>query len=358
MRIINIIDRLDKVNFGIWNAAIATRSILKNKYGATSELWFPKPVAHTEDLNLSDIIPREINPSKIPGIKFDKNTIIVSHGCWQYPTRWGYELKKLGFKWVYVPHGMLEPWCMSQKRLKKYFYFQLFEKRFAKNANYVRAVGKPEYGNLKRNFKDVILIPNGTDIIPYSEKDWHTGIKQFLFLGRLHFKKGIIPLVKAWKKSSLYKSGKHKLVIVGPDDGELNKLKKELLSVSESDICYLGAIFGEEKNKILKESHFYVMPSYGEGFPTSVIESMQYGLIPLISEGCNFPEAFENNLAIKIAPNENEILPALEKAINVNNQEAKEWGFRAWEFVANNYSLEKITGQQFELYSRLITDSK
>lgn len=360
MRIVNIIDSFEKVNFGIWNAAIATAPVLKEKFYANSELWYPvteydiKPEIDCVSLDLNKDTFKSMIKSR--GLS-SNNDIIVSHGCWQYPTRWGCELKKLGFKWIYVPHGMLEPWSMEQKKWKKYLYFRLIENRFAGKADCVRAVGKPEYKNLKNYFQNVVLIPNGTNNIPYPVKDWNSGIKQFLFMGRLHFKKGIIPLVQAWKKSSLYKSGKHKLVIAGPDDGELNKLKKELLSVPESDICYLGAIYGEKKDKILKESHFYVMPSYSEGFPTSVIESMQYGLIPVISDGCNFPEAFENNLAVKIAPNENEILMALQTANNLGTQEAKEWSFRVWKFVAINYSLEKIADQQYELYSKLITDA-
>ena len=41
MHIINLIDNLGRVNFGIWNAAVATAPMLQSDFGCSSHAWFP-----------------------------------------------------------------------------------------------------------------------------------------------------------------------------------------------------------------------------------------------------------------------------------------------------------------------------
>ena len=127
--VINIVDQLSPVNYGIWNAAIATAEPLFKIYGVKtilvapeSEFDFPsKQYPFVELIRLKSL-------KKDSALAFfkkysTKNTLVASHGAWQYPTKWGYWAKKMGFNWVYTPHGMLEPWSMSQKKLKKAIYF-------------------------------------------------------------------------------------------------------------------------------------------------------------------------------------------------------------------------------------------
>ena len=145
IRVINIIDRFDAVNFGIWNAACATAQQLEFRHGIRSELWFP-----ATDYDPQQPIHCELRPlpsttlatlTALAAQLTPHNTIIVTHGCWQYPTRWGAALARKGFTWVYVPHGMLEPWSISQKKWGKKAYWHLSESRNARHAKYVRAVG-------------------------------------------------------------------------------------------------------------------------------------------------------------------------------------------------------------------------
>lgn len=356
MRIINIIDRFDKVNFGIWNAAIATAKMLNETYGVQSELWFPEtdfeaetPGANQIMLNFktdsvaSIFAKRQLNPA---------TDIIVTHGCWQYPTRWGAAFKKLGFKWICVPHGMLEPWSMQQKFIKKQLYFLLFEGRLSRKANVVRAVGSPELLNLKKLFASIVLIPNGINIDSTTSISKPSNPVQYLFMARLHRKKGVVQLVKAWQNSCLKNSPEHRLVIAGPDDGELSDLMPVIASAT--NVSYVGAVYGTEKQKLLRESHFYVLPSHSEGFPTSVVEALGNGLVPIISNGCNFPEAFENKVAIHTETNESAILKSLNESSKISEPELKVLSAKCIAFVLENYSTSRIAALQFQLYNGLL----
>src|SRR5690606_2109470 len=148
----------------------------------------------------------------------------------------------------------------------------------------VRAVSRPEKANLEKQLgRGVTLVENGVtlpeDLPPKDDQE-----TLFLFMARLHYKKGVAPLVRAWKRV-MDGAGEKTLVIAGPDEGELEKIRPLLTG----NVRYIGAVYGKEKEDWLKRSHYYFLPSFSEGFPTSVLEAMSYGLTPLITAGCNFP---------------------------------------------------------------------
>jgi len=368
MKIINIVDSIQKGNAGIIKAAVSPAEILLKKNHIQSEIWFPECLDRYDEVDFGAAIPISLKrrtvdriPDLIESQHLDAtNTIIVTHGSWQYPTRWGQYFRKLGYKWVYVPHGMLEPWSVSQKRLQKFIYFSLIEYRYLLEADVVRATSSPERKNLVKNFPNVELIPNGIAVVnsaddcTNSPRSRHPKI--VLFLARLHHKKGVMPLVRAWRNSLLYENKDFELVIVGYDDGELPKLQKFLNSCSEEcNINFIGPVYGVNKITLLKKCTYYILPSYSEGFPMSVLDAMQFGLISIISDGCNFPEAFEEQIAIRISPQEDDILTVLNQLLQIDEEKLKHLSSRSYQFVNQHYSLEKIANIQAELYKKLLS---
>ena len=352
--IINLIDTIAKVNYGVWSAGLINSTLLAEK-GVVSYAVFPDQVAfsypdvHTFSFKKTNEIlmfleNNALNPA---------NTLIVSHGCWRWPTKTARFLSKKGYKWMAVPHGMLEPWSVEQKKLKKSIYYHLIEKQLLKKADTIRAVSKPEFMRLSKAFgSKVIHIPNGINPIKGTiNKPTKTPIR-LLFMARLHHKKGIVPLLEGWLCSPLGNNTDYELQIAGPDDGELSKI--EPLIAKCANVKYLGAVYNEQKDNLLRQSHIYILPSYSEGFPSSVLEAMDYGLFPLISEGCNFPEAFENKLVLEVKPNATQIAETLSTLSewSVNTIIAKGAAPRA--FVAGNYTNEIVSNQLFDTLSQLI----
>ncbi len=349
MRIIHIVDRFDKINFGIWNAAIFGSDYLLSTYGIESVLWhpisdfkYPLNIAtySTDFAKISIdllITEHQLQPS---------TDIIVTHGCWQFPTRLGRALQKKGFRWIYVPHGMLEPWSMQHKRWKKWLYFKLVENRLSKQANVVRAVGAAEQQNLYKVFgKSVVLVENGVKI-PATVPQKQIAPIRFLFMARLHFKKGIVPLVQAWHQ--VMKDQQHlQLVIAGPDEGELTAIQPFFTD----NIQYVGAVYGEEKKQLLATSHYYVLPSLSEGFPVSVLEAMSYGCIPIITEGCNFSTVFHQKLGYQIESNVASIATIFQNILHKDFD--ADLSNRNASFIAEKYSEAFIGEQLYNLYSKL-----
>lgn len=169
----------------------------------------------------------------------------------------------------------------------------------------------------------------------------------YLFLARLHKKKGIVHLVEAWA-NEMYSRPNSRLIIAGPDEGELPKIQ----SLIHHNIEYVGPVFGEEKLNLLKRAHYYVLPSYSEGFPTSVVEAMSYGAIPVISEGCNFPQVFAEKLGFEVSTNYRSIQAVFSELKNRDFDQSLSQ--RNIEYV-NNYLSEEVIGEQlYQLYKNIL----
>lgn len=358
--ILNFVDQISPVNFGIWHAAIATSEALHQKFGTESWLVAPESAEGIDENQFPFIRVLRFpggttKPESILNQFNRAETLVVTHGAWQYPTRWGAAAKAMGFHWVYTPHGMLEPWSMGQKWWKKKLYFALVENRLAQKADLVRAVGAPECLNLKKKFPKVEHIANGiypTDIL-HTDKD--VSKIRFLYLARLHHKKGVIPLAEAWLKSEPGKSAHHELLIAGTDDGEKEALELLIRDSGSKNMKFLGPQFGAKKRELLEKAHFYVLPSHSEGFPTSVVEAMGAGLIPIITTGCNFPEAIENGQALVTTPEPGDILQALNKAFNMSVDDIRQRSDGVRKFAEQGYLWNQIAARQALIFGKLFS---
>ena len=351
MNIIHVVANAEKVNFGIWNAALLGTVYAKEVKQANCELWVchgelsvkiesPVKVRLLEGLSVEQTV-EEISKFRI------KDTVVVTHGCWGRPTRIGAGCHEKGFAWIYTPHGMLEPWSMSQKYLKKKIYWNLVEKRKIAGAGLVRSVSMVENKNLAKIFNQkVINVYNGVQLPAFQSKENKEKFT-FLFMARLHMKKGISELVEAWK-SEMTGDERFELIIAGPDDGELANIQPHI----NGNIKYVGPVYGEEKRKLLQNSHYYILPSKSEGFPTSVIEAMSYGMIPVISRGCNFPDVFDKQLGYEVGEDVESVRTILTaiKSTSWNEVLSKS----NYTYVKSHFSEEVLGEQLYELYQEAI----
>jgi len=361
LHILNLVDSVEHINYGIWNTVTKLFPYLEDK-GCHPEIWFP------ESSDIPDTIKEvpwyKIENSRAFDIKLSgytpDNTLIITHGLWKEPTFWGAAAKNKGFNWVVIPHGMLEPWSMRHKWWKKFPYYNMIEKRKIEAASAYIAVGLTEYHNLRKHFdKRVHLLSNGIKPISVTiEKSTTQEVKyKFLFLSRLHKKKGVVPLLEGWLNSKAFRHGAQ-LKIVGPDEGELDKLNQIMtyrsMNINTSTVSIKGPTYGAEKETMLREADFFVLPSLSEGFPTAVLEAMSYGCLPIISEGCNFPQALENDVAVEIRPDSDNIAKVLNNLFAIPRHELDAVRQRAKEFVDTNFSLDNLSQQVYGFYNDLI----
>lgn len=107
----------------------------------------------------------------------------------------------------------------------------------------------------------------------------------FVFVGRIVGDKGINELVEAFVKLNEKHPGT-RLVLVGRYESELDPLKPETLRKIESckaiDAC--GSKYGDDLLMEYVKADCFIMPSYREGFPNTVIEAGAMGLPSIVTD--------------------------------------------------------------------------
>jgi glycosyltransferase involved in cell wall biosynthesis len=122
------------------------------------------------------------------------------------------------------------------------------------------------------------------------------------FLGRIVRDKGINELIDSFQ--ILLKKYPHlKLLLVGDYDDNLNRIDdKTRETISNSD-SIINVGFKNDIREFLSITDLFVLPSYREGLPNSLIEAGSFG-IPLLAtniNGCNeIIENYETGLLIKM----------------------------------------------------------
>lgn len=230
---------------------------------------------------------------------------------------------KLNVPYCVTPHGMLDPWSLSQKRWKKQVAMRLGRAKLLENASFVHALNaKEQVGigklNLKCRFE---IVPNGValdqilplfDKGPFCEKYPGLAEKPFvLFLARLHYKKGLDILAEA-AGIFLEKFPKWQIVIAGPDGGAKEAFEKRIGQLQlNSQVHLLGPIYGDLKYSLVKAAEVFVLPSRQEGFSVAILEAMAAANPVVITENCNFDEVAANECGIVTALKYENIADAL-----------------------------------------------
>ncbi len=114
------------------------------------------------------------------------------------------------------------------------------------------------------------------------------------YLGRIEPNKGMTELLDAC--CQLKNRGcEFTLVLAGKEqtDGEyLPRFERELGSHFE----YAGLVFGEAKYHFLRSLDVFILPSYFEGLPMSLLECMSYGVTPIVTPVGSIPEVVKDGV--------------------------------------------------------------
>ena len=112
---------------------------------------------------------------------------------------------------------------------------------------------------------------------------------QFLHLGRLGRRKGGCDLVNAF--ASLPESLRTRARLVLAGDGDVEGMRK-LAAPFGDRVRVLSWIDAHERDRLLSESDVFVLPSYAEGVPMSLLEAMAAGLPCITTPVGGIPDVF------------------------------------------------------------------
>lgn len=120
----------------------------------------------------------------------------------------------------------------------------------------------------------IVVIYNAVKIPDAYQKDYAN--RKMLFLGILGQRKGTYDLIEVLPEILRQYPDCH--VYFG-GDGERQQVEQMCREKGIADhVTFLGWVRGAEKEKLLKECSIYVLPTYHEGMPMSILEAMSYSM--------------------------------------------------------------------------------
>lgn len=287
--------------------------------------------------------------------------VLSVHGLWKYCSvaahRWH---RQTGRPYVVHPHGMLESWAVRNAMWKKRIAALLYENQHLRQAACLRALSKAEAESIRSYglANPICVIPNAVDLPDFGETNAETPSatsKTLLYLGRLHPKKNISNLIRAWNATFNSQSDggeRWVLAIAGWDQGGY---ESELKNIAvDTSVVFLGPRFGADKSECYRACDAFILPSLSEGLPMAVLEAWSYAKPVLMTPECNLPEGFEADAAVRIGSASDDIAAGLRVLREMSDDDRRQMGDRGRDLVATRFSWSQIGEQMRRVYQWML----
>lgn len=256
------------------------------------------------------------------------------------------------------PRGMLEPWAMRYKRIKKSIAWQLYQKQDLNRAIALHATSESEADHIRALgvASHTFVVANGMDLPDEAEvklanatRSTANDRRTALFLSRVHPKKGLPLLIDAWTR---LRPQSWRLVIAGPS--EVGHSKEIAITVGQRGLTefiqIIGPQYGEEKASLLRSSDLFILPTYSENFGMAVAEALAYGIPVLTTTGTPWSDVVDHRAGWWVAPNADAITAALSNAVAKPTAELQAMGARGRELIRKSYGWDGIAERTIEAY--------
>lgn len=254
-------------------------------------------------------------------------------------------------KIIYHIHGGgFKKFNESRNRLSK-----LLIKNLLASADIVICLSQSwmEYFRQNFNFKKLVILPNIIDFPKIKSDPSPHAVMTLLFLGLICREKGIFDVVEVIAKNKGQFRTRMKLFIGG--NGEVRQLTELIGRHQIEDMVeFLGWISDDRKVNVLNNSDVYILPSYDEGLPVSILESMSYGKAIIATKVGGIPEIVKNNMnGLLIEPGNQEQLTEAIDVFLKNPELMEKYGSSSIRMV-QKYLPDSVLNELSEIYKSIL----
>jgi glycosyltransferase involved in cell wall biosynthesis len=255
---------------------------------------------------------------------------------------------------IVSPRGMLSPAALAFSRLKKKVFWQLLQGRSLRKSACIHATSEQEYGEI-REFgltNPISIIPNGIDIPHFgTEPRQREGARRVvLSLGRIHPKKGLDRLVRAWVEVESVRPD-WQLKIVGPSEvGHDDELRALAMSLRLTHISIEGPVYGDAKQATYRDAHLFVLPTINDNFGLTVAEALSAGIPAIVTKGAPWSGLEAEGCGWWVDHGVEPLAAALVNATMIPCDALSAMGAKGRAWMARDFSWDRVARDMIEAY--------
>lgn len=344
--------------------------------GHRVSVWALEGFAHTSPaIRLPSPVESHIFPTDWPGVlgrsqamrhallAAPKPDVVHLHGCWLRAMHYAAErARRDRIPYLLEVMGMYEPYSLRQKWARKRVARLWFQDAILRNAHCLH-VNSPSEAEALQDLgfaAPIAVIPVGTPVPDLEAPETVAGLEAIrgrrfvLFLSRIHPKKGVDLLLRAW--AAVRKSDDMALVIAGtgdPDHVAEAKRLAENLEVADSCI-WPGRVTAEQKHWLLARACVFVLPSYSENFGNVVAEALAHATPVITTTGTPWKELAKRGCGWTVEPKPTALRLALCEALAHSPEELRTMGNAGRRWAIESLSVEHVLADLDLVYGWLV----
>jgi glycosyltransferase involved in cell wall biosynthesis len=200
----------------------------------------------------------------------------------------------------------------------------------------------------------VEIVGNGVDtdfFIPGKHDETATGI---LYVGRLDHKKGLFELIEGAK--TVCKEHRDTIFTIAGSGPISHHLKSLVDKYKLSDnFSFIGHVDREALLKHYQNASIFILPSYYEGMPNSILEAMACGLPIIATNVGGIPDVVVHGKnGLLIPPGDSNAIAAAIIRLKTDSQLRERMGTLNRKCVEKFYSWDRISEKFIELYQQVV----
>lgn len=261
------------------------------------------------------------------------------------------------------PHGALNSFRISSRLTwAKWLFLKIFSNVLGKaQAIFVSTAAEKdeEIAAINPAYPTkTIVVPNGLELTQLSMATKNSPVRSeyglqpdelfLLYFGRIQYIKGIDIALRGL---ALIPNVRWKFVIIGRDDGALSELQRIVTENHLSDrIQFIGPVFGQQMNKILRSADVFLFTSRSEGLPMAALDACAAQLPLVFSAPCNVPEIAAHGAGIQLPTNTPTSVAAAVSALAAHPTQLAQMRQNCHDVIRDVFNLNTIAAQLLTIY--------
>ncbi len=263
-------------------------------------------------------------------------------------------------------HGMLDDWCMAQKRLKKRVYLAMGGRRLLERARAVHCTAQAEADQSSRWFPRgrTAVVPLIFDLAEYQQlpgpqiarrrfeaQMGDDGEPVVLFVSRLHPKKRLDVLIDA--AGRLRDDGLDcRFLIAGTGEPDYEQQLRDLVQKRElgDRVAFVGFVSGRDKLSLYEAADVFVLPTFQENWGFVLVESLACGTPVITTRAVDiWPELQSSGGAVIVDATPDATAAAIAELLG-DRQRLETMGPKGRAWVLDNLNIDRVLDSYEQLY--------